>query len=464
MRRVHPPGSRRGSRAAPAACLAVAVLSLLLQRTPDFDSTAWLIWGRELADGTLSTTGGPSWKPLPVGFTAAFALLGETVAPWLWLVVARLGGLLALVLCFRVTARLAGRTAAIVATAALALATEFAFNAARGDAEGLLVALALLAVHEHLAGRPRAALAAAAGAGLVRPEVWPLLAAYAGWLLLRRGDHSAATLGLCGLAAVAIPTLWFVPEQLGSGEWTRAATRAQHPAPGTPGQSSLPFAMTFLSAAVALAWPVYAGALAAVAFALPAPRPRGTRDATVLALAAAATTLMLIVAAMAQAGFTGSLRYVTLPAALLCVLGGIGLPPLVRRLSPAVRRPALVLAAAGVVLSAGLLVRDAGRLADEQRVYGDQLTELIERAGGREALVACAPIGADHFASQMVAWRLHLRQADVRLGISVRRGTVLARIGTGAAAAPEPPVRLRHGEWLLRSSCRLAAERARASP
>ena len=463
MTRVHRPGRGRASGMAPAGCLAVATLSLLLQRTPDFDSTAWLIWGRQLADGTLSTTGGPSWKPLPVAFTTAFSLLGDTVAPWLWLVVARAGGLLALVLCFRVTARLAGRTAAIVATAALALATEFAFNAARGDAEGLLVALALLAVHEHLAGRPRAALAAAAGAGLVRPEVWPLLAAYAAWLLLRRRDRRPATLRLCGLAAVALPALWFVPEQLGSGEWTRAATRAQHPAPGTPGQSSLPFVTTFLNAAVALAWPVYAGALAAVATAAAAPRPRGVRDATVLALAAAATTQMLIVAAMAQAGFTGSLRYVTLPAALLCVLGGIGLPSLVRRLSPAVRRPALVLAAAAVALSAGLLVRDAGRLADEQRVYGDQLVELIERAGGQQALVACPPIGADHFTSQMLAWRLHLRQADVRLGISVRHGTVVARTGTGAAAAPEPPVRLRHGEWLLRSSCPLAVERAQTS-
>ena len=261
MRRVHPTASGRGSRAAPAACLAVAALSLLLQRTPDFDPTAWLIWGRQLADGMLSTTGGPSWKPLPVAFTTVFALLGDTVAPWLWLVVARAGWLLALVLCFRVTARLAGRTAAIVATAALAFSTEFAFNAARGGAEGLLVALALLAVHEHLADRSRAALAAAAGAGLVRPEVWPLLAAYAAWLLLRRRDRRPATLAVCGLAAVALPALWFVPEQLGSGEWMRAATRAQHPAPGTPGQSSLPFATTFLNAAVALAWPIYVGAL-----------------------------------------------------------------------------------------------------------------------------------------------------------------------------------------------------------
>jgi len=78
--------------------------------------------------------------------------------------------LLALVPCFSVTARLAGRTAAIVATAALVLANGFLYNAARGDAEGLLVALALLAVDQHLRGRPRAALVAGGAAGLIRPR------------------------------------------------------------------------------------------------------------------------------------------------------------------------------------------------------------------------------------------------------------------------------------------------------
>src|SRR3954469_21635064 len=118
-----------------AICVAVAAVSLVAQRTPDFDPTAWLVWGSEITHGTLHTLGGPSWKPLPVAFTTLFAPAGDTVAPWLWLVGARTGGLLALVAAFRVTARLGGRTAGWLAVACLGLATDFLYNAARGDSE-----------------------------------------------------------------------------------------------------------------------------------------------------------------------------------------------------------------------------------------------------------------------------------------------------------------------------------------
>jgi len=47
-----------------AACTALAALSLLWPSTPTYDPWAWLIWGREVASGHLSTLNGPSW---PVG-------------------------------------------------------------------------------------------------------------------------------------------------------------------------------------------------------------------------------------------------------------------------------------------------------------------------------------------------------------------------------------------------------------
>src|SRR4051812_35843412 len=97
-------------RAAPLlACLALAALSLLLLQQPSYDPTAWLIWGRELTHSTLSMLGGPSWKPLPVAFTALFALAGSSAAPLLWLLVARTGGFLAVVLMVRVARQLGGR-------------------------------------------------------------------------------------------------------------------------------------------------------------------------------------------------------------------------------------------------------------------------------------------------------------------------------------------------------------------
>ena len=44
----------------------------------------------------LNTVDGPSWKPLPVLFTAPFSLFGDDAAPALWLLVARGGSLGAL--------------------------------------------------------------------------------------------------------------------------------------------------------------------------------------------------------------------------------------------------------------------------------------------------------------------------------------------------------------------------------
>ena len=40
-------------------CFAVAALSLLVFDEPTYDPTAWLIWGRQIAHGTLDTVAGP---------------------------------------------------------------------------------------------------------------------------------------------------------------------------------------------------------------------------------------------------------------------------------------------------------------------------------------------------------------------------------------------------------------------
>ena len=55
---------------------ALALLSLLAPSEPTYDPWAWIIWSREVTEGALSTTNGPSWKPLPVLLTTPFALLG----------------------------------------------------------------------------------------------------------------------------------------------------------------------------------------------------------------------------------------------------------------------------------------------------------------------------------------------------------------------------------------------------
>src|SRR5690242_17420773 len=91
---------RSPRRVAFAACAGLAALSLLLPWAAGYDAWAWLVWGRELTQSSLDLRGGPAWKPFPVLFTALFGPFGGA-GPDLWLLVARTGALLSLVLCFR---------------------------------------------------------------------------------------------------------------------------------------------------------------------------------------------------------------------------------------------------------------------------------------------------------------------------------------------------------------------------
>jgi hypothetical protein len=444
-----------GRRATAAAVAAISLLSVLVLREPSYDPTAWLIWGRQIAHGTLDTVGGPSWKPLPVLFTTAFAPAGDTLAPMLWLVVARAAGMLALVSAFALARRLSGSVlSGLLAATGLLLASDFVFNTVRGDTEGLLVAAAFAGVLAHLDGRRRLAFGLGVVAALLRPEVWPLLAAYAVVLLRRQRD--LRTIALLAAAAVVMPAAWFVPEHIGSGDWWRAATRAQNPAPGSPGQSWFPFLMTFVNGAAILSIPVYAGAIHAVRTAW------RTRDRTLLTLAGGATAVMVIVAALAQNGFTGNMRYVTLPAAVLCVLAGIGLPGLAAE----VRRrglidPALGITGLSVAIAIGVLAWSGFRLVQDEQRYGHQLPALIARAGGERAVRSCRPLSTSPFERQDVAWRLHLPQRAVTTHRRAR-GTAIALADSRLGRDRRLPVRDRLGGWVLRSSCpRLSGGRSR---
>src|SRR4051794_39855421 len=340
----------------------LAALSLLGPAVPTYDPWAWIIWGREITHLDLNTVSGPSWKPLPILFTTPFALFGDSAAPGLWLLMSRAGGLLAIAMAYRLAARLGGRAAGIVAAAALFLAEEFVRNFARGNSEGLLVALCLWAVERHLDGRRTDAFLLGLGAALLRPEVWPFWGLYGLWLAYtepRRRVVVGGTFVLCGF-------LWFAPEYWGSGDWLRAANRARQPNPDSPAFAAHPFLEVFKRSSTVLAAPVLLGALVAL---LAAARER--RWDVRLALGAAAALLMIAVALMTEGGFAGNLRYVALPAALVCVLAGIGWVGLVRavrgrfgRVAGAALAVALALAAAPFVVSGAAGLREnAGQIA-----------------------------------------------------------------------------------------------------
>jgi hypothetical protein len=204
-----------------AVCLELAGLSLLLPSEPSYDPWAWLVWGRELAHFGLDTTGGPSWKPLPVAFTTVVARLeglDEGLPAALWMVVARAGALLAVALAFRLASRLAGGGLAgllggAVAAVAVCLMPDWLQFVAHGSEAPMAMAFILWAVERQLDRRHAHVLVLGTLACLLRPELFPFLAIYAGWTWWSRPRLRP----LVAAVAALLPLAWIVPEWLGSG-------------------------------------------------------------------------------------------------------------------------------------------------------------------------------------------------------------------------------------------------------
>jgi hypothetical protein len=449
------PAGETAGRASPwkavvLACLGLAALSLLGPAMPTYDPWAWIIWGREITHLDLNTVSGPSWKPLPILFTTPFAFFGDSAAPGLWLLISRAGGLLAIAMAYRLAARLGGRAAGVVAAAALFLSEEFVRNFARGNSEGLLVALCLWAVERHLDGRRTDAFLLGFGAALLRPEVWPFWGLYGLWLAYtepRRRVVVGGAFVLCGF-------LWFAPEYWGSGDWLRAANRARQPNPDSPAFAKHPFLEVFRRSSTILSVPVLVGALLALV-----PNVRERRWDVRAALAAAALALMVAVAAMTQAGFAGNLRYVALPAALVCVLSGVGWVGAVRavwarsgRVAAAALAAVLLLGAAPFVVDDVDLLRwDAAKLKDEDYFYAT-LPVAIQKAGGRERIKRCGTVFTGPFQVQVVAWNLHMHGGDVEIEADPP-GSVVAAGFSPMAHDPRFKLVTQTRRWVVRRAC-----------
>jgi hypothetical protein len=459
-----PPAGRTGSGWLEAlACVALAALSLLWAAKPTYDPTAWLVWGRELIHGDLVTLGGPSWKPLPVFFTAPFALLGSALAPPLWLIVARTAGLYSFVLAYRLATRLAGPVAGVVAAGSLLLENVFVFHFARGNSEGLQVMLALLMVERHLDGHRTQAFLLGLAGGLLRPEAWPLLAGYGLWLLWT--DHRErraipwGTVALVAGSGIGLLLIWFVPEYVGSHNLLRAASRAADPVAGSPGEAAFPFLATFTNAASALILPTYVGGFVAVAAALAA-GARRPGDRATLGIAAVATAFMCAVALGAQVAFTGNQRYLIVAAALACVVSGIGWAELVllarRRLSgPAFGVAVAVALAAWAPFVVAGVNRQHVRLAtvkhEAEHYVG--LKDAIAQAGGKAALERCGTVYTTRFDTQAVAYDLRRHLNAVQIFASTP-GTIAAADTTALSRDPRfPHVLARAGGWTIATSC-----------
>ncbi|MEA2373806.1 MAG: hypothetical protein QOD53_269 [Thermoleophilaceae bacterium] len=409
-----------------AGCFALAALSLLLPSVPRQDSWSWIVWGREVVHLDIDTTAGSSWKPLPVLFTSVFSLFGDA-APELWLVVARAGGLLAILFAYRIALRLAGRAAGEVAAIAL-VSADWLRYLAHGNVEPLSAGLVLGAVDRHVDGHRHQAAFLAFLAALGRPEIFPFLLAYAVWMFVRiEGTHRVAIVALL----LAVPALWLGGDWWGAGDPFYGSSKAagfkerqQHraaavarrgaagknlSASGTPGVRN-----TLKGASDILMIPIEVAALVGILFAW----RRRRREA--LLLAGAAVALIVMVATMVLLGYGGSPRFLFPAAGLVSVLAGVGVAGVLGafggdgdggRGDRSARVRAAAVGAVLVAAFAPFVVTRVGTLSDRaddidlRTQLQDHLDQAVAAAGGARLRALGHPRINPSFSHQL-AWDL----------------------------------------------------------
>jgi hypothetical protein len=449
--------------------LTIGALSLLIPSTPSYDPWAWIVWGREIVHLKLHTTGGPSWKPLPMIFTVPFALFGNA-EPNLWLVVARAGAVAAVVMVFRLSFRLTRQIgsyfttaradpgqftriapalfAGLIAAAGLALTGGYVSDNALGYSEGLATALMLIALERHLDRSPRQAFAVGFFVALDRPEIWLFWGPYGLWLFWKDPGARKLVVALFAL----IPVFWFLPEYWGSGHFLRGVNRAQHPR-----SNSLAFAKSpFFSELEDAAWPtillrikiaaaLLVGVVAVVLFrgwrregaqALRTPPAQAQLVAALCGIAG--LVWFVVIATLTQAGFSGNNRYLVLGSALVEICGAVAwgwaaqeIGNLAGRLFSRGRQATGALARTGawsalaVVAAVFVLVPSwiGNNLISIPRTHGSLvyqahlrqgLNELVSDYGGADKMLRCGSVMTEGFQVPMVAWALGVHTVQIQ--------------------------------------------------
>ncbi len=431
--------------------LGASLLSLLLAApAPSYDPWAWLLWGREVAGGGLSTIDGPAFKPLPVAVCALLAPLGSA-APWLWVVLVRAAAAVAAFLAFGLARRLAGgsRAAGALGGVAVLLCGALPAYTAAGKETALMLALALGAAAAWHERRMRIALACAVGCALLRVEAWPFVAV-AGVLLWRARPQDRV---LLAALALALPAAWLVPELIGSGDVLRSGARARIPDPGQPALADVPVLAALREAAALPLWPLWAGIAALIAL----------RARAALAPAAAGAAWIALVALMAQAGFAGDARYALPGAALVALSGAVGLVLAARAWIPAHGRLGIAIAAVVVAVAAAPRLAELPALRSEQayqwRLAGD-LADAVRAAGGAEAVLACGRPFVGRLRGPLMAYRIGVAKHVVEPDDPPRPPGMVFRsaLHRGAAPAPAAPRQFapvaHSGSWEVLAACR----------
>jgi hypothetical protein len=423
-----------------AALVAVTAFWALVPTYPALDSYYALVWGREAFHGLTPTFAGyraPTHHPLWVLVAGLLSLTGGDadrllVLVALWCLVVflwgmyRLGtgqfgpwvGLLAAVFATSSFAFLLYAVRAFVDIPFLAAVVwAGAFAVRRPAAAGPLGAGVPLRAADPL---PTAGLLAVAG--LLRPEAWLLAGLW--WLWCIRSASRRQRVWLTVLAALA-PVAWVLIDLAVTGDalfsfhsTSALADELRH----SGGAAQVPGALvTYIAGTIRT--PVALLGIVGVVLAWLRYGPR--RIAVPLALLLAGSAIFVLAG---LAGFSLIQRYLTVPAAALCLFAGyalLGFTTLAR--TDAWRRPwtrlAAVVGALGVVAAGVLAATSVGRVRTELtfvRTSHDDLVAILRNPAVRAAR-RCGPIV---FPTDRLI-------PDTRWILDAPRGAVLARTTPG---------------------------------
>lgn len=407
----------------------------VLPRGIGYDPWSWLIWGREIGHLTLDTRhAATAVKPLPIFLDVVFAPAGSA-ASLLWLVIARAGTVMSLLLAFRVARRLGGVLAGAAATVGLALADQYISHLPLvGMSEPMTVAAVLAAVDCHLRQHRRATLAFLVVAGLLRPEIWPAMIGYCLWFGYAGGWWRRL---LGATVVVVVPASWFVIDWFGAKQLSRSTEAATHQSQGGPLLSQVPGLATFAETWSLMSGPVLVGFLIGFAGALLAWRRDG-RPGPLVWLGVGAVGWVAIDAVLAQLRWaTGAPRYLLPAAGLACVVAGCLVAATARALRHRLagsggRAPALGLAAVALVAAcvprAAVLAGQTDAAVEggyRQQALQERLPHAIAVAGGRRTILRCGPVNVGPFDAPRVAWQLRVPVGSLQPAREAMRGTVI---------------------------------------
>ena len=419
---------------------------LLLSEPTGNDPNSWIVWATQLALGHgVDFSVGPSWKPLPVLASLPPALVSSSLAAFAWVWLIRFAALTTSVLLYRLVGRYWGVAGGVTAALTPFLIQPWVKSAVIGMSEPVLLALMLGAACAAIEGKDRLAVVLASGAGLVRPEVWPLVLIWFGWKWRSgsiTGSRAAGlTAGVVGIWGVS----WFgIPLALGAAldqGTSRAAAALDLGASGT-GLLGI-----WLKDIPSLAWPLIPiGVIAAVVC------RRQPKGKFTLVCCAAVLGWLFETWALNAAGILPGIARYALPAGIIgCAVAGSGAGWVAEWLSrvkltwltPA--SAATLVAVAAVVVTIGGGVEMNRTTWNEAIIYRDSAAEewaALRKAGGVGGLAGCLPFATSGYPSHA---RMLARNSDQPLQAftadpqSPDRAIVLQSSNPGVGSQPRLP-------------------------